>query len=160
MRNICTASAHIIILSFSCYTDERAYYPAGAEKRCADRLFAMYHSCTPQNNKDTILKSLLQPEGTVRVVFATVALGMGINLPDVNTIIHYGAPRSLEDYFQESGRAGRTGTLAISIVYWKPRDCPVKVNPSSIHDHEVIAVRRYLENNTECRRSHAASCVF
>jgi len=35
-----------------------------------------------------------------------VALGMGINLRDVNTIIHYGAPHSIEDYFQESGRGG------------------------------------------------------
>ena len=51
----------------------------------------MYHSCTPQYNKD-ILESLRDPNGVVRIVFATVALGMGINLQDVNTIIHYGAP--------------------------------------------------------------------
>ena len=41
--------------------------------------------------------------GTVRVVFASVAVGMGIDLHGVNTIIHYGAPSSIEDYFQASG---------------------------------------------------------
>ena len=35
----------------------------------------------------------------VRIVFTTVALGMGIDLQDVDTVVHYGAPRSLEDYF-------------------------------------------------------------
>ena len=81
-----------------------------------------------------------------------VALGMGIDLQDVNTIIHYGAPRSLEDYFQESSRGGRSGSSVLSVAYWKPRDCPVKTKPSTTHDHELIDVRRYLENTTECRR--------
>lgn len=81
-----------------------------------------------------------------------VALGMGIDLQDVNTIIHYGAPRSLEDYFQESSRGGRSGSSVLSVAYWKSRDCPVKTKPSTTHDHELIDVRRYLENTTECRR--------
>lgn len=59
---------------------------------------------------------MLVPDEVVRVVFATVALGMGIDLQGVNTIIHYGAPQSIEDYFQESGRGGRSGESACSIV--------------------------------------------
>ena len=129
-----------------------SYHPPGAAELCENRLFGMYHSCTPQHNKDVILQSLRDTKGVVRVVFATVALGMGIDLQDVNTVIHYGAPRSLEDYFQESGRGGRSGCSACSIVYWKPRDCPVKVKPSSTRDQEVIDVRQYLENLSECRR--------
>ena len=58
------------------------------------------------------MKSLSKPDGVVRVVFATVALGMGVNMRDVNTIIHYGAPQSIEDYYQESGRGGRSGQQA------------------------------------------------
>ena len=50
---------------------------------------------------------------------------MGINLRGVNTSIHYGAPHSIDDYFQESGRGGRTGESARSIVYWKRTDCPL-----------------------------------
>jgi len=71
-----------------------------------NRMFGMFHSNTPQRNKDVILKSLTAPNGVVRIVFATVALGMGVNLLDTNTVIHYGASQSIDDYFQESGRGG------------------------------------------------------
>ena len=64
----------------------------------------MYHGSTPPHNKEVITQSLLDPCGVVRVVFATLALGMGVDLQGVNTIIHYGAPCSIEDYFQESGQ--------------------------------------------------------
>ena len=129
-----------------------AYHPPGAEELCCNRVIAMYHACTPQSNKDTVLKSLQNQEGVVRVVFATIALGMGIDLRSVNTIVHYGAPRSLEDYFQESGRGGRSGEPAKSIVYWKPKDCPVRKEIRTIQDKETLAVRRYLENSSACRR--------
>lgn len=89
-------------------------------------LFGMYHSNTPQYNKDVILKSLNQPDGVVKNVFATIALGMGVNLCNVKTMIHYGAPHSIDDYFQESGRGGRSGGDAHSVVYWKPIDCPIR----------------------------------
>ena len=129
-----------------------SYYPPGAAEVSDNRLFGMHHSCAPQYNKDIILQSLRDPNGVVRVVFATVALGMGIDLQDVNTIVHYGAPRSLEDYFQESGRGGQSGNDARSVVFWKPRDCPVKANPCTTHDQELIDIRQYLENTSECRR--------
>ena len=103
-----------------------SYYPPGAERVSDNRFFGMFHANTPQHNKEIVLSSLTRPDGVVRVVFATEALGMGINLRDVNTIIHYGAPQSIEDYFQESGRGGRSGDPARSIVYWKPIDCHLK----------------------------------
>ena len=131
---------------------EASYYPPGSPHLSDHRLFGMFHSNTPEHNKEVILKSLLVPNGVVRVVFATVALGMGIDLRDVNTIIHYGAPRSLEDYFQESGRGGRSGEDAVSTIFWKPVDCPVRKQPTTLRDHELIAVRRYTENVTVCRR--------
>lgn len=108
---------------------EQSYHPAGSPHLSDHRLFGMFHANTPQHNKDVILQSFLCPDGVVRVVFATVALGMGVNLKDVNTIIHYGAPKSVEDYFQESGRGGRTGGDAVSTVYWKPGDCLVRKQP-------------------------------
>lgn len=129
-----------------------SYYPAGADQVSDNRLFGMYHSCTPQYNKDVILRSLTVPDGVVRVVFGTVALGMGIDLRGVNTIIHYGAPRSIEDYFQESGRGGRNGEAARSIVYWTKSECQVRKEPTTIEHREAIAVRRYLENTSTCRR--------
>ena len=132
---------------------DESYYPSGAPHLCCNRLFGMYHSNTPERNKDTILKSLSKKDGIVRVIFATVALGMGINLCDVNTIIHYGGMNTIDDYFQESGRGGRSGEKARSIVYWKPIDCPKRKELSSTRDHETAAVRRYLENDTSCRRN-------
>ena len=73
-----------------------------------NRLFAMFHSCTDEHNKRVVMSSLSQADGVVRVVFATMALGMGVDFKSLDYVIHYGAPRSLEDYMQESGRAGLT----------------------------------------------------
>ena len=131
---------------------EASYYPPGSPHLSDYRLFGMFHTCTPRHNKDVILKSLLDPDGIVRVVFATIALGtwsMGIDLKGVSTVIHYGAPQSLEDYFQESGRGGRD---AVSTIYWKPIDCRVKKQSATLRGREVIAVRNYMENVTVCRR--------
>jgi len=131
---------------------DNSYHPPGSEKLSDDRLFGMFHANNPQHNKDVILCSLAKSDGVVRVVFATVALGMGINLRDVNTIIHYGAPHSIEDYFQESGRGGRSGEQARSVVYWKPVDCKMPKKVLSLRDKEVAAVRDYLGNESLCRR--------
>ena len=128
-----------------------SYYPPGAKRISDNRLFGMFHANTSQHNKEVILSNLSRPDGVVRVVFATVALGMGINLRDVNTIIHYGAPQSIEDYFQESGRGGRSGDPARSVVYWKPIYCRVK-KLSSTRDQEIAAVQHYLENDISCLR--------
>ena len=86
---------------------DASYYPPGAEHVSDNRLFAMFHSCTDEHNKRVVVSSLSQTDGVVRVVFATMALGMGVDFKSLDYIIPYGAPRSLEDYIQESGRAGR-----------------------------------------------------
>ena len=129
-----------------------SYFPPESDKVSDFRLFGMYHANTPEHNKEVIMNRLTKPDGVVRVVFATVALGMGVNMRDVNTIIHYGAPQSIEDYYQESGRGGRSGQAARSIVYWRTTDCPLRKKLLSMRDHEVAAVRHYLDNNTSCRR--------
>ena len=78
------------------------------------------------------------------MVFATVALRMGIDLQeDINDVVHYGVPSSLEDYFQESGRGGRSGAEATSTIYWRPVDCPVRKEPNTLRDHELIDVRNH-----------------
>ena len=129
-----------------------SYYSRTAGKKSSNRLFAMFHAGTADSIKKNVLESLNQPDGVVRVVIATIALGMGVDLKDTNLVIHYGAPRSIEDYFQESGRGGRRGTFAKSIVYWKPRDCPLHKIEESIRHREMATVRRYLENTLKCRR--------
>lgn len=130
-----------------------AYYPVHSEKIIANRLIGMFHSRTTDNNKDLLLKGLTNSDGKVRIVFATSALGMGVHMTDVNTIVHYGAPSSIDDYFQSSGRGGRSGSEARSVVFWIPRDCPFRKNPKTTRDYELVSVRKYLENTTTCRRS-------
>ena len=68
---------------------EKSYYPSGAEQISDNRLFGMYHSNTAAHNKDVILKGMSSKDGTIRVVFATTALGMGVNFVGLKTTIHY-----------------------------------------------------------------------
>ena len=102
--------------------------------------------------REVIMTSMSGPDGVVRVVFATMALGMGVNFTGLTCTMHYGAPRSLDDYFQECGRAGRGGEQSTSTIYWAPSDVPVRQDLSDPRNAEVAVVRRYLENGVDCRR--------
>ena len=101
---------------------KKGYYPPGSEEVCRNGIFGMFHSSTSDANKQIILESLSKPDGTVRVVFAITALGMGVNFVGLRASIHYGAPRSLDDYFQESGRAWSCWTIKLIL---SPLDIPL-----------------------------------
>ena len=91
--------------------------PIGAPDLSRFRLVELFTACTQKGIKDTIIDSFRSPQGTLRVVIATIAFGMGLDCPNIRRVIRWGPSNDIEDYLQETGRAGRDGEPAEALLY-------------------------------------------
>jgi ATP-dependent DNA helicase RecQ len=94
---------------------------------------AAYHAGLPPGRRTAVQDAFLRDE--VQVVVATVAFGMGIDKPDVRFVVHHDMPKSLEGYYQESGRAGRDGMPAEALLLFGLQD--------------VVMARRLVETGSD-----------
>lgn len=81
---------------------------------------AAYHAGLDPKEKDQRQEAWIKSD--IRVIVATNAFGMGIDKPDVRSVVHFGPPDSPEAYFQEAGRGGRDGRLAYAIMLYDEED--------------------------------------
>ena len=119
---------------------------------------AAYHA-----GMETALRECVQQDfqrDNVQVVVATIAFGMGINKSNVRFVAHFDLPRSIESYYQETGRAGRDDLPAEAVLFYEPADYAwlqkillekPETPQRQIEQHKLEAIGEFAESQT-CRR--------
>ncbi|CDK26224.1 unnamed protein product [Kuraishia capsulata CBS 1993] len=120
-----------------------------------------YHAgMTPE---DRLNVQLSWQSGQTQVICATIAFGMGIDKPDVRFVFHLTVPRTLEGYYQETGRAGRDGNHSDCAMFYSYKDVrtiqtmikkdkELDRNNKEKHLDKLRQVVQYCENTSDCRR--------
>lgn len=118
-----------------------------------------YHGKMPMNDRVQAHKMFLT--GRCDIIVATVAFGMGIDKPDIRFVINYGAPKCIEDYYQQIGRAGRDGLAATCVLIYSQSELAnyasgfytdsLSVTAKEIHMTGIGKMRSFV-NSDDCRR--------
>ncbi|RUO79892.1 DNA helicase RecQ [Idiomarina tyrosinivorans] len=119
---------------------------------------APYHAGLEHELRASTLSRFVRDD--LDVVVATVAFGMGINKPNIRYVAHFDIPRSIEAYYQETGRAGRDGLPAEAVLFYDPKDAQwvrrmIEDQPNearrNVEKHKFVAMQAMAESQT-CRR--------
>ena len=105
------------------------------------RIAEVYTRGSTTEMKQSILEFFGQRYSNIRIVIATTAFGMGLDIPDIRQIIHVGLPSEIEMYVQESGRGGRDGLPCKAVL----------IRSGSKHSSRVM--KEYAQKTQECRRT-------
>ncbi|XP_076094771.1 ATP-dependent DNA helicase RecQ-like [Mytilus galloprovincialis] len=126
-----------------------------------NRMVEMYHAHTDEESKQRIMDQFISIDSTIRVLVATVACGMGVNIPNINIVVLWGLPSTLLLLWQETGRCVRDGSFGLMLSYAFKRIVSVSKPCDTCRTNRkfqcTCSSREYLRSLVEteqCQRSY------